>query len=32
MAHRFALAHQARQRIISPARLESLLEPVSGLA
>jgi lipoyl(octanoyl) transferase len=32
MAHQFALAHQARQRIISPARLQSLLAPVSGLA
>jgi lipoyl(octanoyl) transferase len=32
MAHQFALAHQARQRLISPARLESLLAPVSGLA
>jgi len=28
MAHKFALAHQARQRIVSPARLESLLSPV----
>jgi lipoyl(octanoyl) transferase len=32
MAHQFALAHQARQRLISPARLQSLLAPVSGLA
>jgi lipoyl(octanoyl) transferase len=32
MAHKFALAHQARQRLVSPARLESLLAPVSGLA
>jgi lipoyl(octanoyl) transferase len=32
MAHQFALAHQARQRIVSPARLQSLLAPVSGLA
>ncbi len=27
MAHQFALAHQARQRIVSPARLDSLLSP-----
>jgi lipoyl(octanoyl) transferase len=32
MAHRFALAHQARQRLVSPARLESIVAPVSGLA
>jgi lipoyl(octanoyl) transferase len=27
MAHQFALAHQARQRLVSPARLESILSP-----
>jgi lipoyl(octanoyl) transferase len=27
MAHQFALAHQARQRLVSPRRLESLLSP-----
>jgi lipoate-protein ligase B len=27
MAHQFALAHHARQRLVSPARLESLLAP-----
>ncbi len=32
MAHQFALAHQARQRLVSPTRLDSLLAPVSGLA
>jgi lipoyl(octanoyl) transferase len=32
MAHQFALAHHARQRLVSPARLESMLAPVSGLA
>ncbi len=28
MAHQFALAHQARQRLVSPARLQTLLSPV----
>jgi len=28
MAHQFALAHQVRQRIVSPARLKSLLSPI----
>ncbi|HEX3873700.1 MAG TPA: lipoyl(octanoyl) transferase LipB [Solirubrobacteraceae bacterium] len=32
MAHQFALAHHARQRLVSLARLESMLAPVSGLA
>jgi lipoyl(octanoyl) transferase len=30
MAHQFAVAHQARQRLVSPARLESLLSPAAA--
>jgi lipoyl(octanoyl) transferase len=30
MAHQFVLAHKARQRLVSPARLQALLAPVSA--